>query len=103
MELRRLAKASKDAAQTRRLLALAAVYDGGSRGEAAAIGGGGVQTMRDWVLRFNAEGPEGVVDGKAPGGRFRAPPSRGGKTAHAPRKNSPRRPPIPRPRPISHK
>ena len=68
-ELRRLAKASKDAAQTRRLLALAAVYDGGSRGEAAAIGGVGLQTMRDWVLRFNAEGPEGLVNGKAPGGR----------------------------------
>ena len=45
-ELRRLAKASKDAAQTRRLLALAAVYDGGSRGKAAAIGGVGLQTMR---------------------------------------------------------
>jgi len=69
MEQRRLAKASKDADQTRRLLALAAVYDGGSRGEAAAIGGVGLQTMRDWVLRFNAEGPEGLVNGKAPGGR----------------------------------
>jgi transposase len=67
--LRRLARASDDADQTRRLLALAAVYDGGSRGDAAAIGGVGLQTVRDWVLRFNAEGPAGLVTGKAPGNR----------------------------------
>ncbi len=66
-DLRRLAKASRDARQTRRLLALAAIYDGGSRSEAARIGGVGLQTVRDWVLRFNAEGPEGLVDRQAPG------------------------------------
>src|SRR5215468_9099775 len=65
--LRRLAKASRDADQTRRLLALAAIYDGGSRGDAAEIGGVGLQTVRDWVLRFNAEGLAGLVNGKAPG------------------------------------
>src|SRR5215469_8613195 len=54
--LRRLAKASRDADQTRRLLAPAAIYDGGSRGDGAEIGGVGLQTVRDWVLRFNAEG-----------------------------------------------
>ena len=52
--LRALAKASRDANQTRRLLALAAIYEGGSRGEAARIGGVGLQIIRDWVLRFNA-------------------------------------------------
>jgi transposase len=67
--LRRLAKGSDDADQTRRLLALAAVYDGGSRSDAAAIGGVGLQTVRDWVLAFNAEGPAGLVNGKAPGNR----------------------------------
>jgi transposase len=67
--LRRLAKESEDADQTRRLLALAAVYDGGSRGDGAAIGGVGLQTVRDWVLRFNAEGPAGLVNGQAPGNR----------------------------------
>ena len=67
--LRRLAKGSDDADQTRRLLALAAVYAGGSRSAAAAIGGVGLQTVRDWVLRFNAEGPAGLVTGKAPGNR----------------------------------
>ena len=65
--LRRLAKRSADANQTRRLLALAAIYDGGSRAEAAKIGGVGLQTVRDWVLAFNAEGPAGLVNGKAPG------------------------------------
>src|SRR6266581_1717745 len=65
--LRELAKRSDDANQTRRLLALAAIYDGGSRTEAAKIGGVGLQTVRDWVLAFNAEGPPGLVNGKAPG------------------------------------
>ena len=66
-ELRRLARASRDAAQTRRLLALAAIQDGASRTEAARIGGVGLQIVRDWVARFNAEGPTGLVDRKAPG------------------------------------
>jgi transposase len=64
-QLRGLAKRSSDAAQTRRLLALAAIYDGGSRTEAAKLGGVGLQTVRDWVLAFNAEGPPGLVNGKA--------------------------------------
>ena len=65
--LRRLARGSKDADQTRRLLALAAVYDGESRSAAAEIGGVTLQSIRDWVLRFNDRGPDGLIDGKAPG------------------------------------
>ncbi len=65
--LRELAKRSEDAAQTRRLLALAVIYDGGSRSSAAGVGGVGLQTLRDWVLAFNAAGPEGLINGKAPG------------------------------------
>jgi len=65
--LRRFARASDDAAQARRLLALAVIYDGGSRSAAARVGGVGLQIIRDWVLRFNAEGPEGLLDRKAPG------------------------------------
>ena len=65
--LRRLARASRDADQTRRLLALAVIYDGGSRGDAAMTGGVGRQIVRDWVERFNAEGPDGLVTRKAPG------------------------------------
>ena len=37
--LRGLARASEDADQVRRLLALALIYDGGSRTQAAAAGG----------------------------------------------------------------
>jgi len=66
-QLRALAKVSKDADQTRRLLSLALIYDGHSRREAAQHGGVGLQTVRDWVLAFNAVGPDGLVDGKAPG------------------------------------
>ena len=61
------ARRSRDANQARRLLALAAIYDGGSRGEAARIGGVGLQIVRDWVLKFNACGPDGLIDRKAPG------------------------------------
>ena len=65
--LRRLARRSKDAPQGRRLLALAAVYEGSSRTQAAAIGGVTLQIVRDWVTKFNAKGPEGLIDRKAPG------------------------------------
>ena len=67
VDLRRHAKVSKDAKQTRRLLALAEIYDGGSRGDAARIVGVGLQIIRDWVLRFNDEGPDGLIDRKPPG------------------------------------
>jgi transposase len=60
--LRALAKRSKDANQSRRLLSLAAVRDGMNRGAAARIGGMDRQTLRDWVHRFNAEGPAGLLD-----------------------------------------
>jgi transposase len=66
-QLRALAKASRNAGQSRRLLALAEIYDGGSRTEAARVGSVGLQTLRDWVVRFNARGPAGLIDGKAPG------------------------------------
>jgi len=65
--VRALARRSKDAAQTRRLLALAAIYEGASRTEAAVIGGVTLQIVRDWVLKFNAHGPDGLIDRKAPG------------------------------------
>ena len=66
-ELRREAKKSKDGGQARRLLALAAIYDGSTRAEAAKIGGVTVQIVRDWVVKFNARGPAGLIAGKAPG------------------------------------
>src|SRR4029450_529544 len=65
--LRVAAGRTKYSGQARRLLALAAVYEGASRTEAAKIGGVTLQIVRDWVMRFNARGPEGLVDGQAPG------------------------------------
>src|SRR5881628_241644 len=65
--LRGVARRTKSATQGRRLLALAEIYDGGSRTKAACVGGVGLQTIRDWVLRFNAHGPEGLADRQAPG------------------------------------
>ncbi len=61
-ELGRLAAATKNANQSRRLLSLAAVLDGMSRTEAARIGGMDRQTLRDWVHRFNERGPDGLKD-----------------------------------------
>ena len=63
--LRAAAKRSKDGPQARRLLALAAIYDGATRTEAAKIGGVGLQVVRDWVLKFNAHGCDGLIDRKA--------------------------------------
>jgi transposase len=65
--LRAAAKRSKDGPQARRLLAVAAIYDGATRSEAAKIGGVTLQVVRDWVLKFNAHGPDGLIDRKAPG------------------------------------
>ncbi len=66
-QLRGLARKTKDGPQARRLLALAAIYDGASRTEAAKIGGVTLQIIRDWVIRFNARGAAGLLDGKSPG------------------------------------
>lgn len=65
--LRAVARQSRDAGQTRRLLALAAIYDGASRTQAAVMGGVTLQIVRDWVLKLNAGGPEALVDFKGPG------------------------------------
>ncbi len=69
--LRDLAKRSRNGAQARRLLALAEIYDGRRRSDAARLAGVGLQIIRDWVLRFNAEGPDGLINRKGSG-----PPSR---------------------------
>ena len=66
-DLRRLSRISKNVGQSRRLLALALIYDGGSRSDAARLGSVGLQVIRDWVLRFNANGPTGLIDPKTAG------------------------------------
>ncbi len=65
--LRRLARRTKDGPQARRLLALASIYEGASRAEAAQIGSVTRQIVRDWVVKFNALGPDGLIDRKPPG------------------------------------
>ena len=70
-ELRVLAGRVKDANQARRLLAIAAVLEGMDREEAARIGGMDRQTLRDWVHRFNTQGPDGLINIKPSGRRPR--------------------------------
>src|SRR5215813_13043271 len=65
--LRRIARESEDADQVRRLMTLAMIYDGAHRMAAANAGCVTLQVVRDWVLRFNAEGPAGLIDRKPPG------------------------------------
>ena len=72
---RRAAKAAGDSGQVRRLLAIGAVYEGLSREDAARLGGMDRQTLRDWVHRFNDEGPEGLVNRPAPGNERRLTPA----------------------------
>lgn len=67
--LRLLARQTKDASQARRLLALASIYDGGSRADAARLGSVTVQIVRNWVVRFNARGFDGLINGMAPANR----------------------------------
>ena len=66
-EVRQFAQRAKDAAQARRLIAIAAVLGGASREEAAKIGGMDRQTLRDWVIRFNEQGTDGLINIPSPG------------------------------------
>ena len=62
-ELRRLAKAERDGRVSRRMLAIANALDGMSRAEAARLAGMDRQTLRDWVIRYNEAGVEGLGAG----------------------------------------
>ena len=66
-DLRYHAGKSVDGAQVRRLLALASVLEGRSRGEAAAQSEMDRQTLRDWVHRYNAAGIDGLKSRTSPG------------------------------------
>ena len=65
-QVRAFARRAKDGDQVRRLLAIATILYGGSRSDAAKVGGVTLQIIRDWVLRFNAQGPDGLETRKAP-------------------------------------
>src|SRR4028118_997801 len=81
-QLRRLAAATKNANQSRRLLSLAAGLDGMNRTKAARIGGMDRQTLRDWVHRFNEYGPEGLKDAWSKGNPPRLSPKQQAELAH---------------------
>lgn len=60
--LRKLARRCGDDRQSCRLLSIASIYDGMTRADAARVGGMDRQTLRDWVIRFNGSGPDGLKD-----------------------------------------
>ena len=60
--LRKLAKVEADVRVTRRLLAIANALAGMSREDAAHSAGMDRQTLRDWVIRYNAYGLDGLAD-----------------------------------------
>ena len=72
--VRAAAREADDADQARRLLAIAAAYEGQDRTTAAKIGAMDPQRLRDWVRRFNAAGPEGLIDRKPAGAARRLTP-----------------------------
>jgi hypothetical protein len=69
-------------------LALAAIYGGASLREAAKIGGVTLQIVRDWALKFNAHGPDGLIDRKSPGQAPRLKDARRGRAGLGPRERS---------------
>ncbi|HET6519011.1 MAG TPA: IS630 family transposase [Geminicoccaceae bacterium] len=60
--LRRRARREPDRRAAMRLLAIAHALDGFSRAEAARLAGMERQALRDAVIRYNAEGPDGLHD-----------------------------------------
>jgi transposase len=60
--LRKLAKAESDVRVARRLLAIANALDGVNREAAARSAGMDRQTLRDWVIRYNEHGIDGLLD-----------------------------------------
>lgn len=66
-DVRAFARRSRDGAQVSRLLAIATNLEWCSRSDAALVGGVTRQIVRDWVVRFNAEGPNALMTRKAPG------------------------------------
>ncbi len=67
-ELRRRARRESDGRVACRLLGVANALDGMSREQAARQAGMDRQTLRDWVIRCNAAGVEGLRDRRGGGG-----------------------------------
>ena len=80
-DLRREAVRCREAAASRRMLALASVLEGSSREAAARAAGMDRQTLRDWVHRYNAEGLRGLRDRPRSGRKPRLTPEQGAELA----------------------
>jgi transposase len=87
-ELREAATRSNDADATRRVLALALVLEGYKRCEAGKLCGMDRQTLRDGVLRYNAEGIAGLCNRIAAGPKPRLTPEQDAAVAELVRKGS---------------
>lgn len=74
-ELRAAARQASDTRQARRILSIAMVFEGHPRALAAQAGAMDRQTLRDWVHAFNVRGPDGLVNGKAPGAKPKLSPA----------------------------
>ena len=66
-KLRAIAARTEDGDVARRLLAIALAMEGMDRASAARICGMDRQTLRDWVVRYNAEGVAGLSNRLAAG------------------------------------
>ena len=75
-ELRRRARHEPDRRAAMRLLAIAGALEGLSRAGAARLAGMERQALRDAVLRYNAEGLEGLRDRPRSGRPERLAPGR---------------------------
>lgn len=80
-DLRQAAKRSDDADAARRMLAIALVLEGASRGDAATSCGMERQTLRDWVHRYNADGLSGLSNRPLPGPTSRLTPEQKAEVA----------------------
>ena len=81
-DLRRRAARARDRRAVLRLLAIANPLEAMRRAEAARLAGMARQALRDAVLCFNAEGPDGL---QTPPGSSRA--AEGGAASRPPRPN----------------
>src|SRR3954454_7935152 len=79
--VREAARQAENDDQARRLLAIAAAYEGQDRAAAAKLGAMDPQRLRDWVRRFNDAGPEGLIDRKAAGAARRVRAEQEGERA----------------------
>jgi len=66
-DLRALARREKDGRAVKRLLAIAHALEGMERAEAARLAGMDRQSLRDAIVRYNAEGFAGLHDRRSPG------------------------------------